>query len=42
MACVNRRMDGAKVIAERMEKMFLDTIKKGDEIVMNYTNRYQF
>lgn len=42
VACVNRRMDGAKVIAERMEQMFLDTIKKGDEIVMNYTNRYQF
>lgn len=34
IACVNRRIDEARYIAEEMEKMFLNTLEKGDDVVL--------
>ena len=34
VACVNRRIDEARYIAEKMENMFLDTLEKGDDAVV--------
>ncbi len=35
VACVNRRIDEARYIAEKMENMFLNTLEKGDDVVMD-------
>ena len=39
MACVNRNVDEVKSIAERMEALFLETLERGDEFVMNFESR---
>ena len=41
VACVNRKMEDARNIAESLEKLFLATIDRGDEIVMNFENRFK-
>jgi FkbM family methyltransferase len=35
VACVNRRIDEALPIAEKMESMFVETLKKGNDVVMD-------
>ncbi len=35
IACVNRRIDEARYIAEKMENMFLNTLEKGDDVIQN-------
>ncbi|KAL7528883.1 hypothetical protein ACHAXR_002684 [Thalassiosira sp. AJA248-18] len=39
VACVNRNMEDAKGIADRMEELFHETLKGGDYYVMSYANR---
>lgn len=34
IACVNRRIDEARYIAEKMENMFLNTLEKGEDVVL--------
>jgi len=41
VACVSRKMAEAREISESMEKLFLDTLEKGEKLIMNYENRYK-
>lgn len=41
VACVNRRLEEAREIATSMEQMFMDTLNKGDKIIMKYDNRFK-
>ena len=36
VACVNRNFEEARPIAEKMEMMFMQTLEKGDDIVMDF------
>ena len=39
VACVNRNIEDAKSIADRMEELFHETLKRGDDFVMSFENR---
>lgn len=36
VACVNRRIDEARPMAEKMESLFMDTLEKGNRIIMDF------
>ena len=42
VACVKRGVEEVKKIAERMEQMFLETVSKRDDVVMDYDHRYNY
>ncbi|KAL3758624.1 hypothetical protein ACHAWU_008378 [Discostella pseudostelligera] len=41
VACVNRNIDEVKDLAEDMEKLFMETLKKDDDAVRNYEHRFK-
>jgi len=38
---VNRNIDEVKDLAEDMEKLFMETLKKDDDAVRNYEHRFK-
>ncbi|EJK67541.1 hypothetical protein THAOC_11408 [Thalassiosira oceanica] len=40
VACINRRMDSVRSVAETMETMFLETIERGDGALRDFDHRF--
>lgn len=41
IACVNRNVEDVQDIANNMENLFMETLEKGDDIVRDYSHRFQ-
>jgi len=42
VACINRNLDSANDIAQRMEMLFLETLESGNKFIMNWDNRRRY